>query len=356
MKKIIEIIKRKWAEYLLEMLVIIISILGAFFLEQWGEDKLLAEKQNLAMNQLVVDLNNSLTDLDDMQYYYEIRQLSCIKMRKAFWLPERQNYDSIRNYISPTSTKPYNPLMGTARSLINSGNIDLINSAELKSEIISYVESVDSKLHDIDRFKRSYYESGTAALQRNIDYTVLEANYSKNEISDRLQNLTEEQLKWLSIPKDFEKVPFQMTISNIFESQEVYAAYLRLSIAHGNMSEKYGDILLLTKNLIITLEEHGYESNIKNPSTDMILKDSLFQKAVGKYEWSNDLTTFEIIESKQRLLIKTPSGDRVNLEYLGDYNFSVRGTPSKFILNEEKEIVGLSASFDHGEIKALKLK
>ena len=178
----------------------------------------------------------------------------------------------------------------------------------------------------------------------------------KSRISSQLQNYTEEQLTWSSIPKDFEKVPFQMTVSNIFESQEVYEAYSRLLIGHSNMSEKYGDILQLTINLINTLEEHGYESNIKNPSTDMILEDSLSLKALGKYRWSDTFTTFDVIESQQRLFIKPRLGIRLNLEYLGNYNFSVDGVPSKFILNEGKEIVGMRTSFDNGERKALKIE
>lgn len=351
MKNIIEIIKRKWAEYLLEMLVITISILGAFFLEEWDEDKLLEERQNAALNQLIVDLNNSIADLDDMRYIYDYMYLACHKMRQTFWVPDRQHFDSISQFIlTPMRTHPYNPIMGTARSLINSGNIDLIGSDELKGAIISYVELVDAKLHDIDRFKRSYYESGITTLRKYIDYNILEANHSRSRISNRLQNYTDEQLVRSEVPKDFKKIPFDMTVNDIFDSKDVYIAYSKLITAHRNMSENYGDILELNKSLINTLEEHGYGANFQLMTTDTLVSDTLYQKILGKYDWPNSSVDIEIVTSENRLFLIPTNSQRLRITYLGDYNFSINRIRNKFVLNEKNEIIGFIAYFASGEV------
>lgn len=58
MKKIIEKLKQKWAEYFLEMIVIILGILVAFTLNNWND----LRKERIKEIELLVELRDNLTE------------------------------------------------------------------------------------------------------------------------------------------------------------------------------------------------------------------------------------------------------------------------------------------------------
>ena len=63
MKKILETLQRKWAEYFLETLVIVIGILCAFALNNWNDQKVNKALEEDLLQELIVGLNRDLKDL-----------------------------------------------------------------------------------------------------------------------------------------------------------------------------------------------------------------------------------------------------------------------------------------------------
>jgi hypothetical protein len=65
MKRTLSKLARKWPKYILEILVLIIGIYGAFTLDNWNEDR---KNRDFEQN-ILIELKHSLSgDITDLQY------------------------------------------------------------------------------------------------------------------------------------------------------------------------------------------------------------------------------------------------------------------------------------------------
>ena len=67
MKKILETLNRKWAEYLLEMIVITLGVVGAFALNNWNENRIKQTELNTYLLNLVENLKSDVTSMTSLE-------------------------------------------------------------------------------------------------------------------------------------------------------------------------------------------------------------------------------------------------------------------------------------------------
>ena len=82
MKKILETLRLKWAEYLLEIIVIIIGILGAFALNNWNDFRKLEKEENQLFSKILSDLRSDSIEIAERLTDYQKRQ----QLHMCFWV------------------------------------------------------------------------------------------------------------------------------------------------------------------------------------------------------------------------------------------------------------------------------
>ena len=163
MKKILEILKQKWAEYLLEILVIVIGILGAFALNNWKEQR----QRAVSEYEVLVELHSELIKVksyvdgraerikghnENFNYLVSNWQridFDSLYLKNGFRLPSGnvRETDQIRDiYFLSGLGGLFNPPIEWIESLSFSGKIDY-----LSDELISKLNRLNDSERMIDK-------------------------------------------------------------------------------------------------------------------------------------------------------------------------------------------------------------
>lgn len=140
MKKILETLKLKWTEYLLEIFVITFGILGAFGLNNWNEVRKEAAKEQQILGQLIEEYHLNLLQLDQKIRHRKKIIKAANTLLEYVDKPTGIVQDSINAQLSILIGNPtYKPILN---NLINSGDIRLIKNEDLKQLLISWPSNI----------------------------------------------------------------------------------------------------------------------------------------------------------------------------------------------------------------------
>ena len=150
MKKVLEVLKQKWVEYLLEIIVITIGILGAFALNNWHEARQLRSEEITSLKNLQIEFQENLQAFDHILKYHKSKVESINEVLfQDLSSHSLESLDALNKDIVFSTT--FNPSFSIYNSLIYSGNINLIENDTVKNRIAKFRDMVtdyqDDEMH-----------------------------------------------------------------------------------------------------------------------------------------------------------------------------------------------------------------
>jgi type II secretory pathway pseudopilin PulG len=210
MKKLVTTLAQKWPEYLLEILVITIGVLGAFGLNNWNESKQKGAQEQQILRQLLSDYEANLSQLDQKIAERQSIMTHGLKVLSYIDAPENVNKDSLIDYLAVLVVDPtFDPI---ENNLINSGNIHLIQNPNLNKLLTNWTSDLIA-LQEIEKIWTgiTYEQYGPMLNEMGISRSVISSFWN-----DRKQNwiLDSDTKTNLPIGKSHTSVPVEKILSD----------------------------------------------------------------------------------------------------------------------------------------------
>lgn len=179
MNKIFITIKEKWAEYLIEGLVIVSGIIGAFMLDSWKDDQRQKDREILLLKELRLDLEETENQFrssfdDDSSYQASRRILIRVIENKLPWNDTLQQHFNLAIFYQGYY------LERAAYNSLESWGINNLSNDSLRRKIIILFQNREPYLKELrslqyDLFINNMKELWTTTLDMS-DITAIHPN------------------------------------------------------------------------------------------------------------------------------------------------------------------------------------
>lgn len=145
MKRILNILKDKWPEYLLEILVLIIGILGAFELNNWKENN---QNRHIVQDyycRFLADLNQDEVQVNALIDACRVRLKKSNEMLSELLseLPDKERSTSLMLEATARVSYPFHPISAGYDDLKSGGNLNVFTDQNIVDRLGIYYQEAD---------------------------------------------------------------------------------------------------------------------------------------------------------------------------------------------------------------------
>ncbi|MCL6257668.1 hypothetical protein M3O96_01120 [Aquiflexum sp. TKW24L] len=252
MKRILTTFKEKWPEYILEILVITIGILGAFALNNWNEQNKAKSLEKEYISRLIEDLTKNKAHIRQEKINAELRLKVSLNVYDIITSEQPVFEDTSRfvvgiQLIGRTNRPRIHD--ATFEDLISSGNASIIQDRELFNEIRTFYGEIPNEWFDeyIDRLWKGYLPLGIDAINLDMLLEILdqesEEGLDANKINEINLKVSDKEFEQI-LGKILNSKEFEYETKNIARSHRVHINYLqRILRREEELTQKLSDYL-----------------------------------------------------------------------------------------------------------------
>ncbi|MCI4667078.1 MAG: DUF6090 family protein [Bacteroidia bacterium] len=175
--------KINWKYALGEVAIVILGITLAFWLNNWGSNVSNRQLRNEYLQNLVLDLDSEAKQLET-NTKQSLEKINLINQLRPVLLANLPLKDSSRQMIYAISRNVgYYPENTTYKTLVNSGDLKLINNFELRRSIEAYYSQQENTAKSYERLESIYKNYLGDFFIHNMDFGGL--NRGELVVKDR---------------------------------------------------------------------------------------------------------------------------------------------------------------------------
>ncbi len=252
MKRILTTLAEKWPEYLIEAVVIIASILGAYALDSWNEDRKEKIQEAKFLRNLKLDLQTDTTNLNLMTADRNQKVENALTLLEMQTVPS--NEEQIKQYMSSIwqlfGWSTFTPRTNTVDELIGSGNLSILSDDSVKFYILT-IKQMNEELIPIREHMRREYEHYLYD-RSNITQPVIIGYDPRSIVTDKFSEfqMSEDAIKTVS-----------KQVGNFLNDLSIRNGLTLAALNNSGIVELYKEMILQREKLLARIALNLNEQN-----------------------------------------------------------------------------------------------